>query len=302
MQTAVSLPEGPIFVTRPDRVTPRHLPDAATPDRRQRLHPYSRAILAVRDPHGDAAALRVAAELAARADADVAAVTVLEPTVSIPSGLRREAHECEAADRPRLARLLHTVRRTLRDVRAAGARAWPLHYDIGEPASAIVRVAAEHGAELVIVGLGRSDPDDRAYGSHVAVRTSLIVDRPLLAVAANAVPPFRRAMLLLDGTGFDETLVTAARALLGDAELVPVGDTNVLGSVPLGVAHRLAAPLDVPADVSPMRAVLAAAARRATDLIVTRLHGRTPAVRVLCDGSARDLLTHADCSVLLVPS
>ena len=100
-----------------------------------------------------------------------------------------------------------------RRLRAVGARAeqWPVEIFFGEPAKTIVKVASDRDSTMIVVGLGKHDVLGRLPGGERALHVLRAADRPVLAVALDAVTLPRTAVVGMD---FSPASVRAARAAL----------------------------------------------------------------------------------------
>jgi nucleotide-binding universal stress UspA family protein len=88
---------------------------------------------------------------------------------------------------------------------------WPVTIFYGDPARTISTVAREHDSTMVVVGLGRHDRLARLPGGERALHILRSADRPVLAVAPDAVALPKTAVVGMD---FSAASVRAARAAL----------------------------------------------------------------------------------------
>ena len=91
------------------------------------------------------------------------------------------------------------------------AEKWPVTIFYGDPARAIATVAREHDSTMIVVGLGRHDRLSRLPGGERALHILRSADRPVLAVAPDAVALPKTAVVGMD---FSAASVRAARAAL----------------------------------------------------------------------------------------
>jgi nucleotide-binding universal stress UspA family protein len=149
------------------------------------------------------AAIRFATLMAERGTWTPEALTVFEPLpVSVaditlgPPGLTYQQAVTDS--------LLERIRR---QVRRYGGRAWNILTEFGRSAPSIVRVAREHGAEIVVLGLGRHGKLARWIGAETAARVARHSAVPVLAVEARTRQLPRTALVAID---FGESSVRAA--------------------------------------------------------------------------------------------
>ena len=91
------------------------------------------------------------------------------------------------------------------------AEHWPVTVFYGDPARTIATVAREHDATMIVVGLGQHDRLSRLPGGERALYVLRSADRPVLAVAPDAVALPKTAVVGMD---FSAASVRAARAAL----------------------------------------------------------------------------------------
>jgi nucleotide-binding universal stress UspA family protein len=212
----------------------------------------------------------------------------------------------------------------LREARElTGMRNLQLDLRRGDAAAGIVAAAVEFGTDLVVTG-------SRSYGPLATVllgSTSVaVVDRAPCPVLVVRTPVLEPILLATDGSdpaltaesvlhwwprhACDAVTVLAVRPHRGLPGLH-------LGSI-AGAPSRDVVPADAAAEAAdrlllwgvPSRAVttegdagpriVATAASLGVGLIVVGTHGRTGVRRVLLGSVARSVLTHAECSVLIV--
>lgn len=172
---------------------------------------------------GAAAALRIARSLSERRGASVEVVAVVEtlatPTTELGNGMAFWTPELLQAEE---AAVLSTIRAQLAEVGGA-APEWTVTMRVGSPAPEIVRVAAERGATMILIGFGRHSRAGRWLWGSTTERVVHLSHVPVLAVPADATPRLRRAVAAID---FSDFSLDAAR---GVADLLaPGGEIHLL--------------------------------------------------------------------------
>lgn len=165
-------------------------------------------------------ALVAARLLAEREGGQVEVVAVAEPLpVVLPEmgGVIYDPSYARAATEA----LLHQVRARAAEL---GNPAWPVTVETGDPAATIVRLAREHRARLIVMGLGRHDVTERLFGPELTLQVMRAASVPVLAVPATLRALPRRAVVAVD---FSEQSIRAAR-MAADV---------VTGGEPLELAH-----------------------------------------------------------------
>lgn len=239
-------------------------------------------------------ALRAAEVIAARTGATVELLAVATTCVPIPGPLAAE-HKYQTTDRAHAATLLHAVHQ--QRARLGGAvRHWGVRLEIGDPAATVVRVAAECGTDLVIVGIGRPGGPERQRGGLTGLLAALSLSVPLLAVMPNAKDPASGMVVFPHGDPHAETLRAAEAYLVPDGTLY-IAAPRGAAMLSSGADKRIPVPLD--GDVC--AAALAAAAQHGVDFIAVPIHGMPGPVRRFLPNLFEALLLGADCSVLAVP-
>ncbi|HKG91298.1 MAG TPA: universal stress protein [Gemmatimonadaceae bacterium] len=266
------------------------------------------------------AALRAAYLLAARTNADVHVLSVVEP-VLVPTVDGLVLPSPEGYEQARKAQRLAAVRAQVRRVAGADC-AWEVEVRLAPPARTIAWMAHERGARLIVLGLGRHRVSDRLFGTETALRVVQLADVPVLAVAPDFTALPHRAVLATD---FSEISVRAARTALpllrdpATAYLVNVRLPIDMPDRSWGSAYedrvsrsfeRLRAQLDAPDGVTletirlpgdPASTTLDFAATAPADLIVAGSHGYGFFARLVLRSVSTRLLRGARCSVLIVP-
>lgn len=218
------------------------------------------------------------------------------------------------------------IARELRDGgRQAFGREVACHVVDEEPAAALLRIARERGADLVVVGGGvRRGYAGPLWGS-VAQRVARDADRPVLLLRGDAPREWQRALFTGDLSPLSRSVHEAgvrilggltpaeveARSLLvlswalpphplspeaiqraGDAEL-----RDFLASVPSPVPIAPVVRVGEPASE-----ILAEAEAWLPDVVVLGTHGRSLLPRILLGSVAEGVLRRADVNVLVVPA
>ncbi len=201
----------------------------------------------------------------------------------------------------------------------AGVQA-PTRLVAGEPAAALVAEAREHEADLLCVG-----PDAGILGGAVRigrVAAHVVREAPCsVLLAREATPAFpRRIACGVDGSegsvataGLAAAIAAATGAELRLLHVIPIfrGDnaewtldaeepspTELEPSVLAAVARGVA-PIREMAMGRPESAIVAAASRDDTDLVVVGHRGISGVTRVLLGSVSEHVTTHAACSVIV---
>lgn len=291
--------------------------------------PRRRPVLAgpvVVTSYGDLAsdgAIRLALAIAARSRCGVRLIAVLEPAplVAPEFGAIVDIPDDRAGRRAALERALATQMDRL-GVVAADV---DIDVEVGDPASVIMRAAADAGARLVVLGAAHHDLLDRVFGTDTAVRVARGADVPVLIVPGDHGELPRSAVFAID---FSEDSVRAGRAALElfpelrELRLVHVGrhvEPALRVASQWEAAYdeamerafdrvREALPVPVAATVrreivrgNPARELLRVAAERGADLIVAGSHGRGAFQRIFVGSVATALVRGAGTAVLVLP-
>ncbi len=209
--------------------------------------------------------------------------------------------------------------RAARIVADVGVQA-PTRLVAGEPAAAIVEEAREHAIDLVALG-----PDAGVLGGAIRVghvASHVVREAPCsVLLAREAGPSFpQRIACGIDGSegsvttaGLAAAIAAATKAELRLLHVIPVfrGDNaewtldedepsppEVEPSVHAAVARGVI-PIREMAMGRPESAIVAAAARDGTDLVVVGHRGVAGVTRVLLGSVSEHVTTHASCSVLV---
>ncbi|MHB1224909.1 MAG: universal stress protein [Gemmatimonadaceae bacterium] len=203
---------------------------------------------------------------------------------------------------------------------------WPVRIVAGQPSRTIARAASERRARMIVVGIGRHAPMDRVLGSETALMTIREADRPVLAVAPDAIALPRHAVVGMDFSAASVRAAEEALALLGEGGTLslvhvrPPADSFLLTGVdPRGATlgrrvtelfQRLVAALAPPPSVTvgtvvldgdPGEELLGYAEREHADLVATGSSGMGFLERLIVGSVATRIIRHSRVSVLVVP-
>ena len=199
------------------------LPDDAVVTLGERLRSNPIVVAVSGEPDG-AAPVRAAAALSARYGAPVYAVQVLD-TSAIPAplpyafGLARDLigdtpYEADVRDRRR------------QFLQWLGAEVdWPVHVDVGTPASEIVKYAEARAAGLIVLGLRRHGVVDRVLRDETTLNVARRARGAVLGVVPSLEGLPRRAVV---GVDFGPASARAARAALDILAADAPADTPVV--------------------------------------------------------------------------
>lgn len=280
-------------------------------------------IIVATDTGPDAdAAFPIAAALAARAGAEVHALTVVEALTVPIYGVDGMVVSMETADEMtssrRSAAEAQLMRMAPRDAQ------WPLHVRSGKPAEEIAKLARETNARLIVVGRGRHHGMDRILGGESVLRMLQLVDAPVLAMEPTLTSAPRRVVIAMDFSMFSQYAARVALTLIApDAQvwMVHVGppfDESVpflkdraaeyaaWAASSFGLALRTLRRDGMRMETvtltggTPNELVKFITEHQA-DLVVTATHGYGFFRRMILGSVAANLLRSAPCSVLIVP-
>jgi nucleotide-binding universal stress UspA family protein len=272
--------------------------------------------------------LRMAHALAERDGSPVVVVSVVEPPPLFALEARRTLLVPWTIDQ-QLAERGRKVQERLHhlgvDVRPAHAP----HVDIayGEPAREITRLAREHDARLIVMGIGPHTVARRLLAEGTAWATAQNAPCPVLAVAERAHGVPRVAVAAIDFGTASINAAHEAMSLLADGSVMhlvhawrrieTVVSLEALDAVNAAYARALPAQFDLVRGVlgrgrpiaintvvlegKPADSVLVFARTHRADLIVAGAHGTGTLERWLLGSTATALLRGAETSVLLVP-
>lgn len=265
-------------------------------------------------------ALRLAAAFERATEASVNVVTAVEtiPTPMIPTASALPVLEVEASRR-RVA--MTQMRRQVLAVRPTGR--WNLSTVIGWPTEAILDLAKDSQADLMIVGIGRHRPIDRLLAHETAVAVARRAKVPLLAAAPRARRRPRHALVAVDFTPESVEAARIAGVLVGEqGRLTLVHVSPFHGREAKAVAWRHTYDTGARDQLRLLKSELAGlgctvsgvilhgyspdellryARRRHVDLIAVGGHKQGFMDRLVIGSVATRMLRGAECSVLVVP-
>jgi universal stress protein E len=265
-------------------------------------------------------ALRRAALLAREAGAELVILSVVDDD---------QPEELVASERRDVARLLGDLAAGMPEMQGLQPR---LRVEAGDAFDAIIRVAGEEGADLIVMGEHR-----RRLLLDMFVGTTIerVMRRgrwPVLMVKRPAGAPYRQVLASVDMSA-PSALALRAAARLGllargaftvfHAFLAPARSTMVIADAPAdAIAEHVAATaaekrremagflagLDLGAEArlvveegAPVDALKEAVARLSPDLVVLGTRGHGMVGRAVLGSVAEDVLRTLDCDVLAVP-
>lgn len=265
------------------------------------------------------AALRMARLLSDRSGAPVHVIGVVATVAAtIHAGLTPSPPL--TLDAMALGAMAESVARQIADVVGDDAD-WEVEIVPGDPPDTIVRTAAELGAALIVLGLGRHGLVDKLLGTETAVQVMRRSRVPVLAVPPDCEALPRRAVVAMD---FSELSIAAARAAMGvveddaalhlvyvnagtDEVIDPETDDRRMERSWDHVLRRIDAPTGIRVRTltlsgAPGRELLAFARAKPADLIVAGTHGRGVVQRLVLGSVAAQLIRGAHSAVLVAPA
>jgi universal stress protein E len=221
-------------------------------------------------------AIRMASAIAARCNREVVVLAVVPP-------MPMAAPEAALPPMDMSIRIGTLRRQVLEQLYRTGVdQEWRIDIERGDPAATIVRVAQQHHAPLVIMGLGEHGLFDRMLGDETVLRVLRLGTVPVLAVAPGAERLPRRVLAGLDFSPSSVRAATlAANVMSRDGRLT--------------LAHVLPRDVD-PANWKSVNAPFHGTMGRAFDLAVARIgfeNGEAVHRRVLAGDPAREIKTLA---------
>jgi Universal stress protein UspA and related nucleotide-binding proteins len=280
-----------------------------------------RLLVATTATYESCGAVRLAAALCARDHSQVLALGVALPFPHDRSGMLALKTATAVYEEHRR-KLLDDLRRSLRGIDTAAT--WTTQAAIGLAPESISDTAANWGAFLILLGLGRHKMLDRAFGGETAVAIARSARTPLIAVPPTTRDLPRHALVAADFTeasvaagdfatrllasdGF--VTVVHACAFAGaphrDGDLVDIyraGARTKLEGFVRDLRARSGAHVDgVMLEGEPATALLAYARREGCDLIALGGHAQGLMDRILLGSVRTQVLRGSKCSVLIVP-
>lgn len=205
-----------------------------------------------------------------------------------------------------------------------GARPdWTVDVLRGDPARTLTGAARGEGASLIVMGIGRTRPLDRLFGSESTLATIRLSDCPVLVLAGELHAPPSTVVV---GTDFSATSANAVRHALPllsrratlifahvwqpmNVDTVRESDETYRRQLPARFC-RFIATLDLPSSITVRQEILEGyAAERVldlaeavrADLVVVGRHGRAALERLLIGSVATRVVRGTTRSVLVAP-
>lgn len=204
---------------------------------------------------------------------------------------------------------------------------WPIRLEVGAPAPTIARVAADAGAAMILLGIGRHAALDRWLGTETALSVVRLAHVPVLAVQPRATELPHTVLVAVDFSAFSRPAAYAA------LEIVAAGAEVHLAHVAWPTPHSAEArnlsdwmqryreraqiqleelgrelesrgPVRVHTRVltgGPARRLLEVAEEIGAELIAAGSHGLGFFGRLVLGSVSACLLRGARCSVLIAP-
>ena len=268
-----------------------------------------------------AGALRIAAEIAQRGDTLVLALGVASRfprSAGAVAGVRQPLSPNEEQRRA----VLEDLRRSVGEL--AGLAAWTTRAVVGMPAEAIIDVASQWNASMIVLGIGKHSRLDRLLSRETSVAVMRRARVPVLAVPARARRLPARAVAAIDFTAAshaaalyaagllapDATLYAAHVCAFGDAPAKPGGLVDLYRA---GAKTKLADVVDdlrrqtscqvepVMLDGDPGGALIKFGRQARVDLFALGGHELGLMDRLLLGSVRTHVVREARCSVLIAP-
>lgn len=272
---------------------------------------------------GAIGALRLARLLQERDGVGVEVVGVVEPIPAFDVGMVITIPDADLSE-ARRAGLERDIREQMQEV-LGDPEGWPLSVEAGVPGPRIVRKAAELGADLLLLGLGRHRAVDRLLGSETALQVVRMANCPVVAVPPDGGVLPRKVVAAVDFSRHCREAVRAAGRLMHPPGVLVLAHVlqglRYLRDVPDGWEGRYRAEverrldefrrsLDLPGgievkwrvlDGEPARELLGLAASEGAELVVAGTHGHGFVGRVLLGSVSSRILRGAHTAVLVAP-
>lgn len=265
-------------------------------------------------------AIRMASAIASRCQREVVVVAVVPPMPMVAPEMQVALPASE--ERIRIGTLRRQVLEQL--YRTGVDQEWRIDIERGDPAATIVRVAQQHNAPLVIMGLGEHGLFDRLLGDETVLRVLRLGSIPVLAVAPGQerlprrvvagidfTPSSVRAATLAAGIMSREGTLTLAHVLPPEVDPANWKSVNAPFQGTVGRAFDLAVARIGFDDVDrlqrrvlggdPARELRALADELDPDLLVVGSHGRNFLTRLRLGSVSERMVRQAGCSVLIAP-
>lgn len=272
-------------------------------------------------------ALHIASALSKRGAGPVLVLAVQEPMTEIGLVSPEEMSSLRMLEQVGSARLRQAVEAQLRGV-GTETSTWEVRVEVGSPPAVIADSARDHGASLLLLGLGRHAPADRWLGGETVLRVIQLAEIPVLAADPDARSLPRSILVAEDFSDFSREAGALAAELLA-----PGGELHLAHVV--GVATDIGIPLatynwmdhhreDLEKLLEARRQALLTRGRAAVqthtvpgpaaaellrlaeetdaELIAAGRQGRGFIGRLLVGSVSTALVRRAKCSVLVVPA
>jgi nucleotide-binding universal stress UspA family protein len=298
------------------------LPDSATRTEIAKAPAVHPIIVATDGTDTSAPAFVTAGHLADKCGAPVQVVAVVEPLyMPVPYPLLPPL-DFENRRRDDLAKLATGQLQQI----VGEQRGWTVETQYGEPAPALHRITRDREADLLVTGLSRHGPVDRALGAETAAHIAQLTETPSLTVSPRTERLPRTVLVAIshDSPALPES--AALRALFSEVRTVHMVNVQphspeVLGFAPGSMefsnedqlaeaVDRVSASLAVPgkairelviAEGNPASEILRIAGEENVDLLVVAQRRRGLVRAWAGGGLAARLLRGTTCSVLVVP-
>ena len=286
------------------------------------LPPDGPVIVALDGSPNSDAALPLARALASHANADVMALSIVEPADVPLYGVDGMVFNVGSASE------MEGARQSLVDAQALRMlpddERFPVEVRTGRASEEITRTAREVRARVIVVGRGHHGGIDRILGGDSVMRLLQLGDTPVLAVQPGLAAPPHRVVIATDFSPFSLYAAEVAMTLIA-------ADAHVT-LVHVGLSYDEAAPFlqeaakqyaqyaassfkalhhllheggrvvdDVLLSGNVGDRMVQFAAEQHADLIVTATHGRGFLRRMVLGSVGATLIHRAPCSVLVVP-
>jgi nucleotide-binding universal stress UspA family protein len=301
------------------RVVARPLGTLPSPTR---IEPTTRPVLIATDgSRAASAAMKFARLMAAKGEWTPEVLTVMMPLPVSVGDMMLPAPSAQYAAMAAES-VEHAIRRQLR---RHGETSWKLITEFGRTVPAIVKLAHDRRASLIVLGLGHHGPIARMFGAETAIRVIRHTDLPVLAVHTSLR---RLPSVAVVATDFSDSSLRAAREAL--AVLEPPGRLHL---VHVRWSHNLTSFADseweraymVAADAeftrvrdligtrpgisittkllggSVVERVLKEAAALRAQMIALGSHSQNVLDRLIVGSTPAEVLRSAPCSVLVAP-
>ena len=308
------------------------MPDLAAPAVHAMLPPgpapRSGHIIAALCGHGDSPVLHATRALARQSNADAVVLSVIEPRPflfadSIDRLVPTSATEAEVA--ARRTAVVDEVERAAEGAEGNEPLAWPIELRVGPVAETIATEAADTGASLVVMGIGRHHPIDRLLGAETTLSTIRRSSCPVFAVVRRMRTLPRVVIAATDFNPASVNAIVSALPLLADdarlyvvhvwsrqrtsdpvLEAADVAYERALPERFVSLRERLALPAHVTFHSAelvgePAREVVRFAHAHGADLIVAGTVGRGFIDRLFVGSVATAILRAASSNVLIAP-